>query len=80
MNHAPCALVEPANANGTFAAEFTGKNRRRIRRAFPLSRGGRLPGDAAACRDHLDSQDQHALEEHARSLNAGGFLNITAYR
>ena len=80
MEHAPCALVEPADAKGTYAAQFTGKNRRKIRRALPLARGGRIPRDGAACRQRLDSQDQHALEEHARSLNSGGFLIITAYR
>ena len=80
MQDAPCALVEPADAKGTYAVQFTGKNRRRIRRALPLARDSRIPADAAACRQRLDSEDQPALEEHARSLNAGGFLTITAYR
>lgn len=79
MQDAPCALVEPADAKDAYAAQFTGKNRKRIRRALPLARAGGVPRDDAACRNRLDSQDQAALEEHARSLNSGGFLVITVY-
>ena len=80
MMEANLALIEPAARTGCYAVQFTGKNRKKVRRAIPVSTRTGMPKNAAQCGALLDQGQPEVAAGHAAQLNSEGFITITSYR
>ena len=80
MAQANYALVEPASGPGLYAAELTGKNGRRLRRAAPIADKAGIPKDGTHCGEALALLPEETAAGHASRLNTAGFLTVSRYR